>query len=58
MHRLTASIFYVSNDFHNKNVTIHERVCFIPPPYYLGLFEKYYPNVPFNRDEGQFFLNA
>ena len=39
MHRLTDSILDVSNAFQNTNVPIHERVCVIPPPYYLDLFE-------------------
>ena len=34
MHRLTARILDASNSFHNKNVTIHERVC---PIIYTGL---------------------
>ena len=54
MNRLTSSILHVSNVFQNKNVTIHERVCASPPPYYLYWFERYYPNVPLNLDDGPF----
>ena len=56
MHRLTAMILDVSNAFQNTNVPIHERVCFSPPPYYIDLFEVYYPNVPLNLDYGPFCL--
>ena len=55
MHRLTARILDVSNEFQNTNVPIHERVCVSPPPYYLDWFEISYPNVPLNRDDGLFF---
>ena len=48
MHRLTSRILDVSNEFRNKNVTIHERVCISQPPYYLDWFEISYPNVPIN----------
>ena len=48
MHRPTARILYVSNEFQNKNVPIHERVCFSPPPYYMDWFEISYLNVPLN----------
>ena len=48
MHRLTARILYVSNAFQNKNVPIHERFCVSLPPYYMGWFEIYYPNVTLN----------
>ena len=58
MHRLNARILYVTNTLQNKNVTIHERVCVIPPPYYLDWFEIYYPNVTTNRDDGPFFLQC
>ena len=54
MHRLTAMILDVSNAFNNTNFPINERVCVIPPPYYIDWFEIYYPNVPLNRDDGQF----
>ena len=56
MHILTARVLGVSNDSHNRNVPIHERVCVIPPPYYLELFEKYYPNFPLTQHSGPFFL--
>ena len=58
MHRLTARILDVSNEFQNTNVPINERVCVIPPPYYLDWFEIYYPNVPLNRYDGPFFLQC
>ena len=50
MHIITAKILDVSNAFHNTNVSIHERVCLSPPPYYIYWFEIYYPNVTLNRD--------
>ena len=56
IYKLTDSIFYVSNAFHNKLFPIHERVCVNPPTYYLDWFEISYPNVPLNLDEGTFFL--
>ena len=34
IHRINARILDVSNEFQNKNVPIHERVCVSPPPYY------------------------
>ena len=58
MHRLTARILDVSNAFQNKNVPIHERVCVRSPPYYLDWFERSYPNVPLNRDDGPFCLQC
>ena len=58
MHRLTASILDVSNAFHNTNDPIHERVCVIPPPYYLDWFEITYPNGPLNRYYGPFCLQC
>ena len=58
MHKLTASILGVSNSFQNKNVPIHERFCVSLPPYYLDWFEKYYPNVPLNLDDGPFCLQC
>ena len=57
MHRLTARILDVSNEFQNTNVLIHERVCVSPPPYYLKWFERSYPDVPLNRYDGPFFLH-
>ena len=56
IYKLTDSIFYVSNAFHNKLFPIHERVCVNPLTYYLDWFEISYPNVPLNLDEGTFFL--
>ena len=58
MHRLTERILDVSNVFYNTNVTIHEIVCVGPPPYYIDFFERYYPNVPLNRDNGTFCLSC
>ena len=58
MHILTARILDVSNEFHNKNVTINERVYVSPPPYYLEWFERYYPNVTLNRYDGKFSLKC
>ena len=58
MNILTANISGVSNAFQNKNVPIHERVCVSSPPYYLGLFEIFYPNVTLNRDDGSFFIQC
>ena len=58
MHRLNASIFYVSNTFQNTNFTIHETLCVGPPPYYLDWFEIYYPNFPLNLDDGPFCLQC
>ena len=56
MHRLTASILYVSNELQNKNVTINERLCVSTPPYYLDWFEIFYRNIILNQDYGPFFL--
>ena len=55
MHILTARILDVSNEYQKKN-PFYERVCVIPPPYYLSRLEIYYPNVPLNRDDGPFCL--
>ena len=46
----------VRKALHSTNVTIHERVCVISPPYYLDWCENSYPNVTLNRDGGPFFL--
>ena len=46
----------VSNALQNINVTIHERVCAIPPLYYLDWFEISYPNFTLNQDDGTFTL--
>ena len=58
MHRLTASILDISDSFQNTNVPIHEIFCVSPPPYYLDLFERSYPNVPINRYDGPFFIQC
>ena len=58
MYILTARILDVSNAFKNTNVSIHERVCVIPPPYYIDWFEISYTNVPLNLDDGQFCLQC
>ena len=58
MHRLTSRILDVSNAFQNTNVPIHEIVCVSPPPYYLDWFERSYPNVPLNRDDGPICLQC
>ena len=58
MHRLTAKILDFSNEFQNTNVPILEIVCVSPPPYYLNWFERPYPNVPLNRDDGPFFTQC
>ena len=58
MHKLTSRILDVSNAFQNKNIPIHERVCVIPPPYCIYWFERSYPNVTFNLDDGPFFLQC
>ena len=58
IHRLTASILDVTNAFQNTNLPIHERFFVSPPPYYLDWFERYYPNVPLNRDYGPFCLQC
>ena len=39
MHRLTARILDVSNEFQNKNVPISDRLCASPPTYFLDWFE-------------------
>ena len=48
IHRLTAMILYVSNIFHNTNVTIHEIVSVSQLHYYLDWFERSYLNVALN----------
>ena len=58
MHRLTDRILYVSDSFHNTNVTIHEKVCVSKPPYYLDRFERFYPSVPLNICDGPFVLQC
>ena len=56
IHILTARILDVSNAFQNKNVPILEILCVSPPPYYLYLFERSYPNDPLNQYHGQFYF--
>ena len=56
MHRLTARILDVSDEFKNTNVPIHERVCVSPPPYYLDWFEISHPNLHLNQYDGPFCL--
>ena len=58
MHRITARILDASKSFQNKNFPIHERVCVNPPAYYLDWFDRYYPNVTLNLDEGTFLLQC
>ena len=58
MHRLTARILDVGNAFQNTNVLIHERVCVIPPTYYLDWFESSFPNVTLNQDDGPFCIQC
>ena len=58
MHIITARILYVSNDFQNTNFPFHEIFCVSPPPDYLNWFEKSYPDVPLDRDDGPFFFHA
>ena len=58
MHKLNARILDGSNAFQNTNFTIHERIFFSPPPYYIDWFERYYPNVSLNRDYGPFYLQC
>ena len=48
MHRLTASIWDVSNDFQNKYFPINEIVYVSIPPYNMDYFEQYYPNFLLN----------
>ena len=58
IHKLTARILDVSNEFQNTNVPIYERVFVSPPPYYLYWFEISYPNFPLNIYDGPFFLQC
>ena len=39
IHRLTASIWDVSNDLHNKHFSMNEIVCVSLPPYNMDWFE-------------------
>ena len=54
MHRLTARILDVSNEFHNTTVPTNQRFCVSKIIYYLHWFESYFSNVPLNQDYGQF----
>ena len=58
MHRITTIILDVSNDFHNTDYPIHERVFVILQPYYLDWFEKTYPYIPLNQDYIHLFLKC
>ena len=58
VHRLTARVLDVSNEIQNKNVPINEIICVSPPPYYLDWFERSYPNVTHNIDDGPFCLEC
>ena len=58
MNRLIVSILDVNNAFHNTNVPINEKVYVSPPPYFLDWFERSYPDVRINIDEGPFFLQC
>ena len=46
------------NALQNTNVPFHEIVCIIPPSYSLNWFEKSWPNVPLNHDDGSFCLQC
>ena len=48
IYRLTASIWGVSNNLHNKPPLINEIFSVITASYYLELFKIYYPNVLLN----------
>ena len=48
IHILTAIIWYVSNDFQNKNFPINKIVCVSLPPYNMDWFEQYYPKFLLN----------
>ena len=58
MNRLTDRVLNVSNTFQNTNVSIHERFCVSPPPYYPDWFEISYPDFPLNRYDGTFVLSV
>ena len=58
MHRLTDRILDVSNKFQNTYVPIHEGVCVSSPPYFIEWFERSYPNVSLNRDDGPFCIQC
>ena len=56
MHVLTWSVLDVMNNFYNTNVPVEEIVWIKPLPYYLDCFDKSYPKLPLNRDNGTFYL--
>ena len=58
MHKITARVLDVSNALQNVIVPINERVCVSTPPYYLDWFERSYPSVTINRDDGPFPLQC
>ena len=58
MNIITFIFLYASNAFQNMNVPIHEKVCVIPPAYYLDLFENPYHSININRDDGPFYLQC
>ena len=41
IHRLTARIWDVSNNLHNKHFPVNEIVCVSIPPYNMEYFEQY-----------------
>ena len=45
-----------NNDTALTQSVIVERVCVIPPIYYMDYCEKYYLHVTLNWDDGPFFL--
>ena len=53
IHRLAEQILDVSDALQNTKVSTNEKVCVIPPPYYLYWFKKSYPNVTLNRGDGE-----
>ena len=56
IHRLTASIWDVSNYLQNNHFPINEIVCVSLPPYNMDWFEKYYPNFLLNWYDVPFFI--
>ena len=58
MNILTAMILDVINAFHNKNISMIERIYVSTPPYYLDCFEKYYSNIPLNQYEEPFCIQC
>ena len=45
---LTAMIWDISIDLHNKHFPINEILCVSLPPYNMDWFEQYYPNFLLN----------